>query len=174
MSISISLGNVCNSAIWSVTNNYRPTKKDGYKTCVFDLMVSNYKGIVKCILENFKYFTNPNFLIMDNDNLIKNTYYNFIFNHESPYHADLYIKQNWIEGTNHFINNNYFHFIERYNNRIDNFKNYLNSDMCITFIIEFYYDTNPNDNCKELRDALQLKYPNLKYEIIIFDKINFS
>jgi hypothetical protein len=172
INIGISLGNVCNSAVWATLNNYRATKKDGYKTCVFDLMISNYKGIIKCILEDFANFTNPEFLIMDTTlDVVKNTYYNFSFNHETPYHADLYIKQNWTEGTNHFINNNFCHFIERYNTRINNFKNYLNeSNNFITFVIEFFYDANPNDDCKELRDALKLKYPYLKYNIIILTK----
>lgn len=45
--IGISLGNVCYSAVWAQQNGYRTLKKHGYKTCVFDLMVSNYRGIVQ-------------------------------------------------------------------------------------------------------------------------------
>ena len=81
----------------------------------------------------------------------------FTFNHETPGHADLYLIEKWPEGTN------YLHFIERYNNRINNFKNYLNNtNNFITFIIEFKHEENPNDDCKELREALAIKYPNLK------------
>jgi hypothetical protein len=163
--IGISLGNVCNSAEWGVKNNLRKRKIDGYNTCPFDLMVSNYNGIVKCIKEDFKNFCDPNYLVC-NGNGVCNTYYNFEFNHESPGHADLYLHENWPEGTNHFINNNYFHFINRYNKRIESFNNYLNDpDNYIIFIIEFFYDSNPNDDFLELRTALHEKYPNLKYEI---------
>jgi hypothetical protein len=165
--VGISLGNVCKSAIWAVNNNYRKTREQGYKTCVFDLMISNYKGIIKCILDDFNFFCDPNYLVLNNDGIF-NTYYNFGFNHESPDHADLYLKEHWPEGKNHFINNNYRHFINRYTCRINNFKNYLNDcNNYIVFVIEFSYDKNPNNDCIELRNALKIKYPNLKYEIII-------
>ena len=168
MKTGISLGNVCNSAVWATLNNYRDTKQTGYKTCVFDLMISNYSGVVKCILEDFNNFTNPDFLVMDYIiGVIKNTYYDFAFNHEAPYHANLYIDEKWEEGPNHFINNNYSHFIERYNRRINNFKDYLgDTENVISFIIEFKYEANPNNNCEALRNALAIKYPNLNYEII--------
>ncbi len=44
--IFISLGLNCSSAIYGVNNNLRNTKKDGYKTCPFDLMLSSYNGII--------------------------------------------------------------------------------------------------------------------------------
>lgn len=171
--IGISLGDNCNPAMFGVKNNYRSTKQDGYNTCVFDLMVSNYTGVVKCILEDFNNFTDVNYLkFIENDdvnkNIIINTYYHFCFNHETPGHADLYLTENWPEGTNHFINNNYAHFIERYNKRINNFKKYLEDDAnFISFIIEFKHQENPQNDCKDLRDALSLKYPNLQYKIIV-------
>ena len=172
--IGISLGNDCNAAMFGVKNNYRKTKADGYKTCVFDLIVSNYKGIAKCILEDFNNFTNITYLkYIENieepsKNIIINTHYNFCFNHETPGHADLYLHENWAEGKNHFINNNYKHFIDRFNNRINNFKNYLKDDNnIITFIIDFKNEPNPNDDFKELRDAFRLKYPNLLYKIVV-------
>lgn len=40
--IGISLGNICFSAVWAVQNGLRKTKAEGYKTCPFDLMISNY------------------------------------------------------------------------------------------------------------------------------------
>jgi hypothetical protein len=131
-------------------------------------MISNYKGVVKCIEEDFKYFCDIKYLTLKN-NLIYNTYYNFSFNHESPYHADLYLRENWPEGPNHFVNNNYLHFIERYNNRIKSFLNYLNNpNNTILFIIQFAYDKCPDDNnLFELKNVLQKKYPNLDYKIII-------
>jgi hypothetical protein len=167
-SIGISLGNVCHSAEWAVKKNFRKRKEQGYNTCPFDLMVSNYQGIVKCIKEDFKHFCDLDYLILKN-NLIYNTYYNFGFNHESPYHADLYLRENWPEGPNHFVNNNYLHFIERYNNRIKSFRNYLNDpNNTILFIIQFVYDTCPDDNnLFELKNVLHEKYPNLDYKIII-------
>ena len=168
--IGISLGNVCKSAEWAVANNLRKRKNEGYNTCPFDLMVSNYSGIIKCIREDFNNFCNTEYLILNNNNIIHNTYYNFEFNHESPYHADLYLHENWPEGPRHYINNNYIHFIERYNKRIQSFKDYLNDqNNYIIFVIQFGYDVNPNNDCLDLRTALAEKYPNLKYEIRVID-----
>ena len=144
-SVGISLGNVCYSAEWAVHNGLRKRKEDGYNTCPFDLMVSNYKGIIKCIEDDFKYFCDTKYIKLHN-NLIYNSYYNFGFNHESPYHADLYIHEKWPEGANHFVNNNYLHFIERYEKRIQSFRNYLNNPYnSITFIIQFSNETSPVD-----------------------------
>jgi hypothetical protein len=47
--VGISLGWNCNSAIYGVNNGIRLEKKDGYKTCPFDEMLSNLPGIIKCI-----------------------------------------------------------------------------------------------------------------------------
>jgi hypothetical protein len=165
--IGISLGKDCLPASWGVRNGYRATKAQKYMTCPFDLMVSHYDGMVKCIVENFKNFTNPASLAMVNG-VLKNTYYNFTFNHEMPYHANLYKIEKWPGGANHFINNNYAHFIARYNNRIKNFRLYLaNPNNRITFIL-FLHNTNIlTNNCQKLREALLLRYPNLIYRILV-------
>jgi hypothetical protein len=171
--IGISLGNVCYSAVWATKNKIRKLKKDGYKTCPFDLMVSNYDGIVNCIKDDFKHFCDPKYLTVNN-NGIYNVYYNFGFNHESPNHKVetqdkyLYEIEKWSEGKEHFVNNNFKHFIDRYNSRINSFRDYLNnSNNIITFVVQFVYSHKPDENLNELRNALKMKYPNLKYRIII-------
>jgi hypothetical protein len=165
--IGISLGNVCNSAMWGVQNGIRQTKENGYNTCVFDLMISNYDGVVKCINEDFNNFCNHHYLVLT-DAGIYNTYYNFEFNHESPDHANLYVVENWPGGKMHFVDNNFFEFKKRYRQRIHNFINYLmDKNNYIVFIFQFFYDTNKNDDFIELRQALSLKYPHLKYEIVV-------
>lgn len=168
--IGISLGGDCLPATWGVHYGHRDSKRQNYKTCPFDLMGTNYAGIIKCITEDFINFANPSYLKIQNDCIV-NTYYKFGFNHETPGHANLYKTENWKEGTNHFINNKYAHFIERYNDRISNFKNYLKDEKnFINFII---YPTHfygyKNDDCVELKKALTLKYPKLKYEIFIIE-----
>ncbi len=97
----ISLGLSCTSAILGVQKGIRKTKKNGYMTCPFDTMVSNYKGIIECIKDDFLYFCDPLYLelkLLKNagpkydqpEYLIYNNKYKFIFNHESPGHANLY------------------------------------------------------------------------------------
>lgn len=167
--IGISLGNTCYPAHWAVKNNLRKQKHQGYKTCPFDLMVSNCKGIIECIKDDFKYFCDLKYLTYnENAGGVRNTYYNFGFNHETPGHADLYLKEKWPEGTNHYVNNNFKHFIKRYNERIQNLKNYLNNkEHTIIFCIKFTYDSNKNSNLIELKNALNNKYPDLKYKILV-------
>lgn len=167
--IGISLGMKCDSAVWGVSNGLRKTKEKGYKTCPFDEMLSNYPGLVECLKDDFKYFCDTKYLtLLDTPNgpFIYNTKYRFVFNHESPGHADLHVLQKWPEGKNHFINNNYFHFIERYTRRIQNFRNYLkNPNHYISFILQRY--NTYQINLTELRDALKIHYPNLRYYIHI-------
>lgn len=143
----ISLGWNCESASKAVNMGIRKTKKEGYLTCPFDECITNYDGIILCLKEDFKYFCDIAYLkiipaaystggIRINEPLIHNTRYNFIFNHESPEHANLFSIQKWAGGKNHFVNNNYSFFIERYSRRIDNFRNYLRkANTKITFFI---------------------------------------
>jgi hypothetical protein len=173
--IGISLGYNCNPAIIGVKLGLRNTKQNGYLTCPFDECVTTYHGIILCLEENFKYFLDLNYIKLieskedfggckKGDKLICNTRYNFIFNHESPGHANLYLTQNWDEGINHYTNNNYEKFIKRYSNRINNFKNYLSSGYKINFLITRYI----KDTIK-LNYILTKLYPNLDFEITFFD-----
>ena len=141
---SISLGWNCEPSMKSVNCGFRKTKNEGYLTCPFDAMCSNFDGIKLCMMEDFKYFCDPQFLkiilapfstggIVKGESLLVNTRYNFIFNHESPGHANLYVRQNWSGGINHFINNGFKLFIERYSRRINNFRTYV-SEPVIFFI----------------------------------------
>lgn len=163
--VGISLGNVCFSAMWAVKNGLRKTKAEGYHTCPFDLMVSNYNGVVECIKTDFKDFCNPAFLKVEPHGLY-NRKYGFTFNHETPGHADLHLHEKWPEGKNHFINHNFKHFIERYNSRINSFKSYLSrTDITVIFIIQFSIIKNTDPQFNQLKNALKMKYPKLKYEI---------
>jgi len=173
--ISISLGYNCQPAITGVKLALRKTKLNGYNTCPFDECVTNYYGIILCLKENFKYFIDPNYLELyeaieniggckKGEKLLCNTRYKFIFNHESPGHADLYISQKWKNGINHFIDNNYDLFIKRYEKRIENFRQYLSSGENINFLITRYIK-----NTNELENTLNELYPKLNYKIIFFE-----
>jgi hypothetical protein len=123
-------------------------------------------------MDDFKYFYDTNYLELitrsDGDILIYNNKYKFLFNHESPGHGDLYITQNWEKGINHYIVNDYEEFKNRYNRRIQNFKNLLNSSKVITFIL-----TRPNTHemcdINDLNNALLCKYPFLHFNFVFRD-----
>ena len=172
MNEAVSLGWNCTSAIHGVSSGLRSIKQNGYKTCPFDEMISNYKGLVECINDDFKYFCDLNYLELTNfyltdELIIYNKKYKFAFNHESPGHSNLYITQKWEKGINHFILNNYEEFIKRYNRRIQNFRDLLNSSKNITFIL-----TRPKTqlcDIQELTSAILCKYPLLNFNFVLLD-----
>jgi hypothetical protein len=165
--IGISLGCSCDSAVWGVQQSIRKTKENEYKTCPFDEMLSNFPGLIECLKDDFKYFCDINYLTMIETPagpFIYNTKYKFAFNHESPGHDNIYLTQKWPEGINHFINNNFANFINRYTKRIQSFRNYLsNPNNYISFILQ-RYNTRQVD-LTELREVFQLHYPDLNYYI---------
>lgn len=174
MVVGISLGWNCSSAVLGVEHGYRSQKKDGYKTCPFDEMITSYHGIVDCIEDDFQDFCTPEFLELkqisneskycQGDLLIYNTKYRFLFNHESPGHANLWKDQGWPGGKCHYIENNYEKFRERYSRRIQNFRTYLQSGEEIVFLVI----PPREDNYIKLRTVLSEKYPTVKYSIVSF------
>jgi hypothetical protein len=183
MEIGISLGWRCEASQILVRRKLRNTKIEGYMTCPFDIGITNYIGICKCIEDDFKYFCDPNYLILREEPKLKkilgdnqtedqywiyNTYYNFAFNHESPGHGNLYLSENWEGGINHFVNNNFQKFIDRYTNRINNFKNYLNLDNVKINFLLLRYNSIPY----KLIDIIKNKYPKLNF--VIHCAINYS
>ena len=169
--VGISLGWNCHSANRGVALGLRAVKKDGYKTCPFDEAITNYQGVVDCIRSDFADFFSVTLKQISDDAayckgdvLIYNPRYRFLFNHESPGHADLWKTESWPGGINQFVDNNYEGFIGRYQNRIENFRAYLRSGEHVTFLI-----TKPDSDFTELREALGEAYPDLKYTIQHFD-----
>ena len=66
----------------------------------------------------------------------------------------------FVRGVKHFIMNNFKNFQARYENRITNFRNYMQSGNEITFILVRY-----NKDIEELNNVIQSVYPNLKFSI---------
>lgn len=168
----ISLGWNCHSAGYGVAAGIRKRKSQGYNTCPFDEMITNYPGIVQCIDDGLDSLYDTSYLDLkklpcskwlSNETIIHHTKYNFLFNHESPYHANLYIKQNWIGGANHYIANNFEKFVERYKRRVNNLHVYLNSDQHVTFILTRH--NTATDDVHALKQVLHNRYPNLNYSM---------
>lgn len=175
--IGISLGFNCQAAVDGVKLGLRPQRKHGYKTCPFDLCVTNYNGIIECLRDDFRDLANPEFLELrrvpfppppgkDWEHWIYNKKYKFFFNHESPYHGNLCEVERWSGGQEHFVRNNFEMFVKRYNRRVQNIKRYLEKSKDIIFII-------CKDSCdtSELEDVLEQKYPNMRYR---FCKLNIQ
>jgi len=171
--VGISLGWNCSAAQDGIRLGLRNVKSDGYKTCPFDMMISNYIGMCKCIEDDFKYFCDPDYLELRDapdmmnhfpnqkggEQWIYNTYYNFVFNHESPYHGNLYLNEKW-NGPFHFVDDNFKNFIKRYGDRINAFREYLKNAEVINFIL-WRYNAVPYD----LEKIIKERHPNLKFKI---------
>ena len=71
----------------------------------------------------------------------------------------------------HYINNNYSHFITRYNKRIASFREYLSNPKNFISFILMRYNTY-QINLDELKQALTLRNPCLKFHIIILSNNN--
>lgn len=138
MSTAVSLGYNCRTSSTLVSEGWRPSKADGYKTCPFDLCIAPYDGVVKCIQDKFCDFLNPSYLVMQtvpgallesahDEELLYNTKYGFVFLHESPGHGNLYETENWPGGKYHFVADNWAEFLLRYVRRINNFNAYIES-----------------------------------------------
>jgi len=170
----VSLGWNCTGAYEGTNLGLRDLAASGYLTCPFDAMNNNYIGLCKCLEDDFAHFCDPKYLEMRKapyvDDLIRNqnkdelwiynSYYGFAFNHESPGHGGLYLGEKWVGGINHFVDNNFENFIKRYERRINNFRNYLETHDFINFII-WRYNRIPY----EIVDIIKNKYPNLKFKV---------
>lgn len=168
--VAISLGWSCESATRGVDIKIRERKENGYLTCPFDECITNYEGVILCLQEDFKHFFDPEYLkvlpalftfsnIVKGDILIYNTRYNFIFNHESPDHADICTQQGWPGGKYYFTDNGFHRFIERYMRRINNFRHYITGNNKITFIIGKY-----DLDIAELTETIKTVYPDLCFD----------
>jgi hypothetical protein len=175
-SIYISLGYNCEPRIY-IKKKLKLTKNNGYKSCPFDLCITNFDALCKCIETNFEKFFDELKLIPGSNtegNMEKTdlcglniiNYYNIIFNHESPTHSHLFF-----EGKNddeYYTRNNFLKFRERYENRITNFFNYIKNNDNIIFL----YKKNPNDNINDekinyLNNLLKEKYQkNIKINVL--------
>jgi len=173
MDVGISLGWNCESAGKGVELGIRGVKANGYQTCPFDECITNYRGIIQCIKEDFKYFCDPSYLaiipakfstggIVKSEPLIYNMRYGFIFNHESPEHAELYRIQNWPGGKNHYIRNDFELFIDRYQRRINNFRNYVKNNSVHFILGKFDKDID------ELSEIIKGAYPTIQYRIFVY------
>lgn len=152
--IGISLGVNCLSAQLGVALGLRATRAEGYKTGPFDLMTSNYEGMIRCLRDDFLYFTDPKYLELvevtsdlhllynKGGQYIRNTYYNFVFTHESPgmlgagaqTQAQGQTGEDKEEGYM-YVENDFQLLQERYSRRIRDFRDYLASGNHVLFLL---------------------------------------
>lgn len=60
--IGISIGWDCGPASYGCQHQLRKYKSEGYMTCPFDLMITNYNGIVEFFKDDCQYLTNLDYI----------------------------------------------------------------------------------------------------------------
>lgn len=150
--IYISLGYNCDPRIY-IKYNLGLKKENGYNTGPFDLCITPFESLCKCIETDFQFFFDDLRLIpwecpddrpiddRENKHAITN-HYNMIFNHESSGFSHLFnIGKN---DDLFYIRNNFEKFKERYSVRINNYRDYIRNYDKIIFIHK-KYDKNHYD-----------------------------
>lgn len=147
----IPLGSDCLSRIALTKEGIKKTKKEGELSCPFDLCVSNIYEVIKILKNDFKDFAQANMLYftkIDQCEIITHKIYTrTFFNHESPFLTQT-----------DFAKDNFKKFLERYEDRIKNYKKYIKKNN-VLFVLHCRDDVNLN----EIYEELSKIYPNLNF-----------
>ena len=174
MKLYISLGYNCDPRKY-IKHRLGLNKVNGYNSCPFDLCITPFESLYKCIETDFQYFFDDLRLIpgacahgRSNDDLQNKhnitNHYNIIFNHEGSTHSHLF--NNGKNDDLFYIRNNFEKFKERYSSRINNFRNYIREYDNITFIIKRNDETDNTYNLTALNNLMKEKYSNKNINII--------
>lgn len=171
----ISIGYNCDPRIY-IAHGIGMTKHTGYMSCPFDLCITPFQSVCRCIEEDFQHFFDDLKLVSGTNaegdrtlcgsgelNIINK--YGIVFNHESPTHSHLFR-----EGTNedmYYVKNDFENFKKRYTERIRNFRNYIQTHNKIIFV----YNPMPNEswNGNQLEKLLNKTYINKKQHLSVYD-----
>ena len=168
--IYISIGSNCSPRTY-IKNQLGITKGNGYLTGPFDLCVSPFNALYKCIDTDFEYFFDDLSLIPgpnapgNRSNAgtgllnITNSY-GFIFNHEGPSHSHLFNEGK--NDDNFYCRDDFKQFKLRYERRINNFNNYINNHDVITIVMYHHLDIEMD----RLLLLLNNKYPTKTFTFI--------
>ena len=130
----ISLGWNCQPRTYLTKNELISDKKHGRKSMVFDLTIHHTKGLIQILKSNFAdYFENIEYGFYEpfGLNYWQNKKYDIVFNHDGA-----------------FKENDFEKLKERYQPRIDNFKEVLNSDKFLFFV----HNLDKTSGCDEIKE----------------------
>lgn len=165
----ISLGEDCLPRSSATFYGLKAKKADGELSLPFDLMITGLEDCIKCIKSDFLDMVNSDYLNFEEHPkfighgkfITHKKYKSFIFNHESESTCISFS----LDG-NHFTNNNYQKFIERYKARIDNFYKYVQNE---NHVLIFLVHSSDMKSITELLNILEEKIGK-KVRIISFSK----
>jgi hypothetical protein len=144
------------------------SRASGYKSCPFDLCITPFSALKKCIETDFVHFFEDLRLIpgsnaSGNRSLcgyggfnITNSY-GMIFNHEGSTHSHLFVTG--CNDDEYYIRNNFKEFRKRYQIRIDNFKEYISCSEDIVFVFSKYPGIESDGNVDDICKMFTIRYP---------------
>ncbi|MDP1880207.1 MAG: DUF1796 family putative cysteine peptidase [Parachlamydiaceae bacterium] len=131
----------------------------------FDWMdSSDFKGLMLAIENDLQHFLDPNYLKHEG-NFIKNTYYNFVFNHFFPIVNHPLTEEVFKEGrvVTNFLD--YLPHVQRVQNqRIENFLSLLSTTQDLVFFIRTH--SNPEE-ANVFVEMMKQKYPHLNFILVV-------
>ncbi len=132
MDVYISLGYKCDPRV-VIKNVYGFSKKNGYKSCPFDLCITPFNALCKILENDFStFFDGLKIIEWHNGTTAITNKCGIIFNHEGGGHSHLFkVGRNY---DTFFSKHNFKEFRIRYTRRIQNFQNYLKKANNITFV----------------------------------------
>jgi hypothetical protein len=168
--IYISLGWNCSPRYY--IRDIGMSRSNGYRSCPFDLCMTSFAGLCKCIETDFKYFFNDLALIPGGNaegdrskcgvgGINITNHYQMIFNHEGSTHSHLF--KDGINDDLFYIRNDFEQFRNRYEIRIQNYNKYISENHNITFV---YRNHNNEYDVILLHQLLREKYPNKNINIL--------
>jgi hypothetical protein len=91
---------------------------------------------------------------------IRNTYYNFVFPHESPGGAAALSSEPWPGGPYQYAEDGFRLFRERYDRRIENFRQYMRSEATTVLLLTAsVYDVS------QLEAAIRAQHPHASFRV---------
>lgn len=152
----ISLGGDCLPRTILTKWGIKPSKAQGELSCPFDLSVHSYSSICQLLKTDFQDYLNLDDLQVISRPKVhygipmpKNTKYNCIFNHER---GEFWVKDN------------FQNLINRYQQRISNFNNYINSNPVL-----FVFHDEKGIFTKDLSAILHQKYSEATYKLLVIN-----
>jgi hypothetical protein len=166
MVVYISLGVNCSPRIHIKRMGY--SRATGYKTCPFDLCITPFSGLKKCLETDFVHFfedlrvipgsnASGNRTLCGDGGLNINNSYGMIFNHEGSTHSHLFSKGR--NDDEYYIRNDFTEFRNRYQTRINNFKEYIRCSDDVIFVFSKYPGIESTGNIDDICNIFRTRHP---------------
>ena len=158
----VSLGGDCFPRVSLSKVGIKKLRAQGERSYPFDLAVTPLKSVIEMIWNDFSGYHEYKLVEKEGELLIELVKYPGTFlNHESP------MSNNFFEsGPLQYVKNNFEELRKRYSNRIDNFREILNSDNKVLFVVHLTECTSENDVIRLIK-TIEGCHPLLVFQVLV-------